>query len=103
MPYQRVQVLLTPEQYRRLKRLAQHRRESFSSVIRELVERGLENLPLVEQPEEADLSWLDRTEQTVQRMFAKREGKPIPADAVELIRSIREERADELAPRAPGH
>ncbi len=32
-------------------------------------------------------------------MFAARGGKPIPADAVELIRTIREERANELAPR----
>lgn len=103
MPYQRVQILLTPEQYRRLKRLAQHRSESLSSVVRELVEQGLENLPLAEFPEEADLSWLDRTEQTVQRMFAARGGKPIPVDAVELIRTIREERANELAPRASGH
>ena len=103
MPYQRVQILLTPEQYRRLKRLAQHRRESFSSVMRELIEQGLENLPLAEPPEEADLSWLDRTEQTVKRMFAARGGKPIPIDAVELIRSIREERANELAPHTSGY
>ena len=78
MPYQRVPTLLTPEQYRRLKRLAQHRSESLSSVVRELVEQGLANLPLAELPEEADLAWLDRTEQTVQRMFAARGGETHP-------------------------
>ena len=47
----------------------------------------------------ADLTWLDSTEQTVQRMFEARDGKPISADAVDLIRSIREERADRLTSR----
>ena len=73
--------------------------KSLSFMLQELAEQGLENLSLTELPEEADLSWLDRTEQTVQRMFAARGGKSIPADAVELIRTIREERANDLPPR----
>ena len=102
MSYQRVQILLTPEQYRRLKRLAHLQRQSLSSVVRELIQQGLENLPASGQPREADLSWLEQTHQAVQRMLEAR-GEPIAADAVELIRSIREERADELAPHASGH
>ncbi len=103
MSYQRVQILLTPEQYRRLKRLAHHRRQSLSAVVRELIQQGLENLPTAGPPREADLTWLERTHQTVQRMLDARGGKPLAVDAVELTRSIREERADELAPRPPGH
>ena len=103
MSYQRVQILLTPEQYRRLKRLAHLQRQSLSSVVRELIQQGLENLPIAGRPREADLSWLEQTHQAVQRMLEARGGEPIAADAVELIRSIREERANELAPRATGH
>ena len=103
MSYQRVQILLTPEQYRRLKRLAHLRRKSLSAVVRELLQQGLENLPTAGQPREADLTWLERTHQTVQHMLKVRGGKPVAADAVEIIRSIREERADELAPHASGH
>ena len=89
MPYQRVQILLTPEQHRALKRLAQRRRESLSALVRELVQKGLEK-------ERED--WVERTRRVTRALLEARNGKPIPVDAVELVRSLREERADALAP-----
>ena len=94
MSYQRVQVLLTPEQYRALKRLAQRRRESLSAVVRDLVQRGLE-----EEKED----WIERTRRITQALLEARGGKPIPVDAVALIREIREERAHAVAPQADAH
>ena len=98
MTYQRVQILLTPDQYRRLKRLARRRSQSLSAVVREFIQQGLEAATMVgASPQEADLSWLWRTDETARRIQARRGGKPLAVDAVALIRSIREERADELA------
>ena len=89
MSYQRVQILLTPEQYRALKRMAQRRRESLSALVRALVQKGLEQ-------ERED--WVERTRRVTRALLEARGGKPIAFDAVELVRSLREERADALAP-----
>jgi len=41
MNMQRVQILLTPEQTRRLKALARDQRTTLSALVREMVEQGL--------------------------------------------------------------
>jgi len=92
--YRRVQLLLTPEQHRTLKRLARQRRKSISALVREIIAREL-------QQENED--WIERTRRVTQDMLAKRGGKPIAVDAVELIRGLREERSDAIAPWATTH
>ena len=91
MSYHRVQLLLTPEQHRELKRLARQRRESISALVREMIARGL-------QQESED--WIEHTRRVTQNLLAKQGGKPLAVDAVELVRDLREERSDAIAPWA---
>ncbi len=92
MTLQRVQLFLTQEQYRRLKYLARVRQTSVSAVVREILEHTLP--PAVGPTTE----WMARTREVSQKVLAARGGKPLPVDIVELIRTMREERAHALAP-----
>lgn len=88
MPYRRVQILLTPEQYRTLKRQARRRGVTMSALVREMVARRL----AVEE------DWIERTRRVTREMLEARGGKPMGMDAVELVRQMREERADANEP-----
>jgi predicted DNA-binding protein len=88
MSYQRVQILLTTEQYRALKRQARIRGATMSALVREMVARGLE----------AGEDWIERTRRVTREMLETRGGEPMGIDAVELIREMREERADAIEP-----
>ena len=88
MPYQRVQILLTAEQYRTLKRQARRRGATMSALVREMVARELE----------AGEDWIERTRRVTREMLEARGGKPMGMDAVELVRQMREERADAIEP-----
>jgi len=89
--YHRVQLLLTPEQHRELKRLARQRRASISALVREMIARELQ---------QKNEDWIERTRRVTQDLLAKRGGKPIAVDAAELVRGLREERSDAIAPWA---
>lgn len=90
MPYQRVQILLTGEQYRALKRRARRQGVTMSSLVREMVAQGLA----------AEEDWVARTRRVTREMLEARGGKPMGMDAVELVRQMREERADAIEPFA---
>jgi len=92
MAYYRVQLLLTHEQHRKLKQLARLRQTSISALVREFVEKGLQEAVR----EETD--WLERTRRVAQALLEARGGKPIEVDPVQLLREIREERGHALAP-----
>ena len=92
MSYRRVQLLLTPEQHGALKRLARQRRTSVSALVREMVARGLA---------QERVDWIARTRQVTQALLDARRDQPAQVvDAVDLVRSLREERGDALAPWA---
>lgn len=88
MSYQRVQILLTTEQYHKLKRKARRQGVTMSALVRQMVERGLEG----------GEDWIERTRRVTREMLEARGGKPMGLDAVELIRQMREERADAIEP-----
>ena len=100
MSVTRMQILLTEEQAAELRRLAKARRASISQVVREMVERGL-------QDERARL--LAQQRRALESLRAARRGledagaMPVAGDeVVELIRQMREERTDELVRNALG-
>ena len=100
MSVTRMQILLTEEQAAELRRLAKARRASISQVVREMVERGL-------QDERARL--LAQQRQALENLRAARReleaagAMPVNGDeVVELIRQMREERTDELVRNALG-
>ena len=100
MSVTRMQILLTEEQAAELRRLARARRASISQVVREMVERGL-------QDERARL--LAQQRQALENLRAARReleaagATPVNGDeVVELIRQMREERTDELVRNALG-
>ncbi len=93
MAYHRVQLLLTHEQHRKLKQLARLRKTSVSALVREFVERGLQ-----EETARGEADWIERTRRVTQALLEARGGKPIEVDPVQLLREIREERGHALAP-----
>ena len=100
MSVTRMQILLTEEQAAELRRLAKARRASISQVVREMVERGLqeERARLLAQQQQA----LDNLREVRRGLEAA--GVPsVDGDEVaELIRQMREERTDELVQNALG-
>ena len=90
----RTQILLTEEQVRRLRRLAQEQGTSMYALVRQALDQALAGL------DEEKEDWVARTRRVTRALLEARGGKPIPGDAVELVRSLREERADALAPWA---
>ena len=90
----RTQILLTEEQVRRLRRLAQEQGTSMSALVRQALDQALAGL------DEEKEDWVARTRRVTRALLEARGRKPIPGDAVELVRSLLEERADALAPWA---
>ncbi|HEV8636366.1 MAG TPA: ribbon-helix-helix domain-containing protein [Chloroflexota bacterium] len=95
--FHRTQVLLEPEQHRALSALARREGRSMSDLLREIVRRELARR---EQELEAKkrqwLEGLERIEQRKQEMLARRGGKPIDIDVVQLINEARDERIDQI-------
>ena len=100
MSVTRMQILLTEEQAAELRRLAKARRASISQVVREMVERGLqdERARLLAQQRRALESL-----RAARRSLEDAGAMPVAGDEVaELIRQMREERTDELIQNALG-
>jgi predicted DNA-binding protein len=88
----RTQILLEPEQHRALGQIAREERRSISHVVREIVERALEQRRQQEDAElQRDLSALERIRQHREEILAERGGKPLEYDVVEAINQAREE------------
>jgi len=92
----RAQILLDPEQHKKLAEIAAREKRSVSDVVREAVAEYV-----VEQ-EKAHAKQKDvfaRIRQHQEQMLERRGGRPIEIDTVELINQMREERDNELLAR----
>lgn len=83
--YHRAQILLEPEQYRKLKGMALKRGASVSSLVRELLAQGLESQARSAQ---ARLEALERL--GVQRLRSKQEYGGCCSNPVAEVRELRE-------------
>ena len=100
MSVTRMQILLTEEQARALRAMAQEQGKSISALVREMVERGLqeERERLLAQQEQA-LEEIRAAHQDLVRAGAQ----PMSGEeVVEMIRRMREERTDEIVRHALG-
>ena len=91
MPKHRTQLFLEETQYRRLAEMAREQERTISDVVRELVDRGLEDR---EREKEDKLAALDRLAE-IRRSIQERVGV-LPADFLAEIRAEREQQRDEV-------
>jgi predicted DNA-binding protein len=89
----RTQILLEPEQHQALAEIARSEGRSVSEIVREIIRQRLEER---EQEIDADvkrrLEAMERIREFRNRILARRGGKPIDIDVVEMINQMREER-----------
>jgi predicted DNA-binding protein len=85
----RTQILLEPEQHKALTEIARQQGRSMSDVVREMITRQLQ-----QQEQEIQAERLQALEQIRQRraqILARRGGRPLEIDVVEMINAAREE------------
>src|SRR5687768_13405438 len=88
----RTQILLEPDQHRTLGQIAQQEKRSVSEVVREIVQRALEQREEERNATTARrLAALDRIREHREAILAERGGKPLDFDVVEAINQAREE------------
>lgn len=89
----RAQILLDPNQHRRLREMAKRENRSISELTRELLEDGLRRREL------ATRSRLERIEAAgaaAERILRDRGGEPFTADPETLLDEAKKERGDAL-------
>jgi len=91
----RAQILLEPEQHKKLAEIAARAGRSVSDVVREAVTEYVV-IRTHEDERERRLNALAKIRQHREAMLRERGGKPFEIDTVELIRQMREERDNEL-------
>lgn len=89
----RAQILLTPEQHRRLRELAEREKRSISKVTRELLEDALRRR---EQDQQSRLERVHAAGETAERILRERGGEPYRADVTTTLLEAREERGHGL-------
>ena len=94
----RTQILLKPEQHAELAQIAKQEGRSISDVVREMIDNELERRKNAANTDiQRRLAALDRIQQHRAEILARRGGKPIDIDVVELINQMRDERDAEIA------
>ena len=89
----RTQILLEPEQHRELAQAARMEGRSVSDLVREIVREQLDERKQAREAElRRQLEALDRIREHRDAILARRGGKPLDIDVVELINQMREER-----------
>jgi predicted DNA-binding protein len=91
----RAQILLEPEQHKKLAEIAAHAGRSVSDVVREAVAEYVVTRSHEDQWERR-LKALERIKQHREELRRQNGGKPFEIDVVELIHQMREERNNEL-------
>ena len=91
----RAQILLEPEQHKKLAEIATRAGRSVSDVVREAVAEYVVTRTHEDQWERR-LRALERIKQHREQMLRERGGKPIEVDLVKMLDEIREERDNEL-------
>jgi predicted CopG family antitoxin len=90
---QRTQLLLEPEQHRALAEIARQEGRSISDVVREMVQRQIEQRrESARADRERRLAALERIRRHRDQAIEKRGGRLLDLDVVALIRQAREER-----------
>jgi hypothetical protein len=92
----RAQILLEPEQQKKLAEIAAREHRSVSDVVREAVG---EYVVAQEKKRDRQKEVFSRIRQLHARILERRGGKPIEIDTVELINQMREERDNEILAR----
>ena len=92
----RAQILLEPEQHKKLAEIAARENRSVSDVVREAV---AEYVVAQEKNRDRQKEVFSRIRQLHARILERRGGKPIEIDTVELINQMREERDNEILAR----
>ena len=91
----RTQILFEPEQHQALTEISQREGRSVSELVREIIQAHLD-----EQETEAEFQMrmeaLERITMHRAKILARREGKPLTVDVVELIHQMREERVEAI-------
>jgi hypothetical protein len=91
----RAQILLEPDQHKKLAEIARREGASISEIVRTAVKQWL-----AERSEDEvlrrRLEALGQVEQHRQAILARRNGKPLEIDLTAAIEQMREERDDEL-------
>jgi predicted CopG family antitoxin len=89
----RTQILLEPEQHKALAEIAYSEGRSISEVVREIIRQRLEERQKeINADVKRRLEALERIRDFRNRILARRGGKPIDIDVVEMINQMREER-----------
>jgi len=98
MSMERVQMLLDPQQRRKLAKLAKLQGRSIAEVTRQAIDIGLEQLA----QDNPQARWLAALEAALQlrESMRLRNGEPIDIDIVEEIQQMREERDAEIFRRS---
>ena len=98
----RAQILLEPDQHQKLAEIAQREDTSISEIVRTAVQKWLnerEDAEVLRQRLEA----LEQVDQHRQSILARRKGKLLEIDLVEISDQIRGETDDKLTDHAASH
>mgnify|MGYP003730805387 CR=1 FL=1 len=93
----RTQILLEPLQHSRLRALSRRTKRSASELVREAIAAYLAR---EEEKSRAAVAAVGQLEQVRQSLMEARNGGLLLLDIPELIRQMREERADDLVRKA---
>jgi len=89
----RTQILLRPDQHRRLQEIARREKRSISEISRDLLEYALYQR---ERAVETRLQRVYAAHQVAERILQERGGVPIDVDVVALLHEAREEQEGAL-------
>jgi predicted CopG family antitoxin len=93
----RTQILLEPNQHEELAEIAHREGRSVSDLVREIIREQLEQRRRMRDAEvKRHLDALDRIREHREAILARRGGKPLEKDVVEVINQMREERDAEI-------
>lgn len=87
--FYRTQILLKPDQHRRLREIARREGRSISEVSRDLLEYALSAR---ERALEFRLQRIYAAHEVAERILQERDGQPIDVDVVALLHEARQER-----------
>ncbi|MCX8066320.1 MAG: hypothetical protein RMK65_04650 [Anaerolineae bacterium] len=91
--FYRTQILLSPDQHRRLREIAQREKRSIAAVSRDLLEYALRER---ERSLESRLQRVYTAHEVAERLLQERGGQPIDVDVVDLLHEARRERENAL-------
>jgi len=95
----RAQILLEPEQHKKLAEIAARQGKSVSLIVREAV---AQYVVAQETSRDKQKEVFARIKQHHEAILKRRGGKPVELDTVELIHQMREERENELLAASEG-